>query len=297
VSYQNVDVYVLTRSKEPIPGVVVRVFDPEGVVFYTDTVTDVTGRACFSLWNQRYSLRFYKFATRFQQPQVIDVIEGVGGAPAVNAFNTYAEVMEGEVAVDPRLCRARGHFRDITGAPRRYLDVIFIGEFAPILLDGAGVLSERRMIRTDKSGYACLDLIRCAQYSATIEGYEDQVRKVYVPDAPSVNLPELLFPTVGSVSFAPHSPWTLSVGSTLELTPSVFTSTQVPLDGVATTNVRYIVEDPTIASISALSSTLLQLRGIKPGSTRLLVQRTDLSVITIPYSPEVPGSGASILVQ
>lgn len=298
MSYQSVDVYVLNKgTNAPVPGVMVRVFDEAGKVFYGDAQTDADGKAGFTLWNQRYSLRFYKFAARFKQPQLIDVLEGPGGTPADNSFNTYVELVDGEVATDPRLCRASGYFRDITGAPHRYLDLIFIGEFAPILLDGAGVLSERRMTRTDKNGYACLDLIRCAQYSATVEGYEDQVRKISVPDAPSVSLPELLFPTVSSVSFDLPSPWTLSVGSTQVLTPSVLTSTQVPLEGVATTDVRYTVEDPTIASIAVATPTTLELRGLKAGSTRLLIERTDLSIVKIPFSAEVQGSGAAILVQ
>lgn len=298
MSYQNVDVYVLTRdSSAPVPGVMVRVFDEAGKVFYGDAQTDASGRAGFTLWSQRYSLRFYKFSMRFTQPQVITVLEGPSGAPVENAFNTYVEAVDRQSAVDPYLCRASGYFRDITGAPHPYLDIIFIGEFAPILLDGSGVLSERRMVRTDKSGWACIDLIRCARYSATVQGYEDQVRKISVPDAPSVSLPALLFPMAGSISFDPPSPWTLSVGSTLALTPSVLTSTGVPLCGVATQDVKYTVEDPTVAGIVALSPTTMQLQGLKVGSTRLLVTRLDTSVVNIPFTAELEGSGAPIVVS
>ena len=296
-SYQQVDVYVLRNgTREPLCGVMVRVYDSEGKVFYADSVTDAKGHVGFLLWTGTYTLRFFKFQVRFQQPQVIDVQEGPLGAPVQNAFNVYAEPVDGDVATDPYLCRASGYFRDITGAPHRFVDIIFIGEFAPVLLDGAGVLSERRMIRTDKNGFACIDLIRCAQYSATVEGLENQVRSISVPSAPSVNLPELLFPTARSVSFDPPSPWILSVGSTLVLTPSVLTSSGVILSGNSMCNVKYEVEDPSVVCMDPLTSSTIRIRGVRRGWTRLLVTKRDSSVIEIPYRPDLEGSGQIITV-
>jgi 5-hydroxyisourate hydrolase-like protein (transthyretin family) len=297
-SYQQVDVFVLNKTTgAPFPGVMVRVYDEEGKVFYSDAQTDADGKAGFLLWTRTYTLRFYKFQVRFSQPQIIEVLEGEGGTPVQNAFNAYAETVDSDPSPDPLLCRASGYFRDITGAPHRYLDIIFIGQFAPILLDGSGVLSERRMIRTDKSGRACVDLIRCAMYSATVQGYEDQVRKIYVPDAPSVSLPELLFPMAASVSFDLPSPWTLSVGSTQALVPSILTSTGIPLSGVANADVMYETEDPSIATVQVLDGTTLQLTPISSGSTKLLVKRRDTSVINIPFTSELDGSGAAIVVS
>lgn len=297
-SYQQVDVHILNKATgEPVPGVMVRVYDETGKVFYSDSMTDADGKAGFLLWTRTYTLRFYKFQVRFTQPQVIEVLEGEGGTPVQNAFNAYAETVDREPSPDPLLCRASGFFRDITGAPHRFLDIIFIGEFAPILLDGSGVLSERRMIRTDKNGWACVDLIRCARYSATVEGYEDQVRKINVPDAPSVSLPELLFPTAASVSFDLPSPWTLSVGSTQALVPSVLTSTGVPLDGAANADVLYETEDPSIATVQLLDATTLQLTPVSAGSTKLLVKRRDTSIINIPFSLELEGSGGAVVVS
>ena len=297
-SYQQVDVYVYNNGdKTPMAGVLARVYDEAGNVLYADALTDASGHAGFLLWTGVYTLRFFKFQCRFQQPQVINVIEGSGGVAATNAFNVYAESIAGNVSTDPYLCRASGYFRDITGAPHRYVDIIFIGDFAPVILDGSAVLSERRMIRTDKTGYACVDLIRCAQYSATIEGLEDQVRTISVPSAPSVNLPDLLFPTAKSVSFDPRSPWTLSAGSTLVVTPTVLTSSGVVLDGSSICNVKYAMEDPSVASVEPLSSSTLQIRGIKSGSTRLLVTKRDTTVITVPFREDLIGSGQSVVVQ
>jgi hypothetical protein len=196
-SYQNVDVFVADQgSTAPISGVLVRALSEDGATVYSESVTDEKGHVGFLLYTRRYTLRFYKFSVRFQMPQVIDVCEGPSEEQVLNAFNVYGEILVVPIANDAHLCRASGLFRDITGAPHRNLTIIFVGEFAPILLSGSGVLSERREVKTDKDGYACLDLIRCANYSATIQGYEDHTRKIMVPDAPSVSLPALLFAMV-----------------------------------------------------------------------------------------------------
>lgn len=296
-SYQNVDVYVLQRESNcPLHGVLVRVLSEDGTVIYSEAETDEHGHAGFLLWTRRYSLRFYRFQTKFSQPQVIDVLEGPEGTPVPNSFNVYAEVVVPPVANDPKLCRASGYFRDITGAPHRYLDIIFIGLFGPILLQGSGVLSERRAVKTDEKGYACMDLIRCAKYSVTVEGYEDQVRTVLVPDAPSVSLPALLFSTVACVSFDLPSPWTLFVGAEVSLNPTVITSSKLTTHGPDTCNVIWSVEDPTIASLTLLQDRLV-LRGLKRGSTRLIASRRDLSIVTVPFYPELHGSGQTITVQ
>lgn len=292
MSYQIVEVFVLNKmNNEPLEGVNVRVYGEDNVTLFTDAVTDSSGKASFTLFTQRYALRFYKFQARFTQPQYFEVVEGT------NSFNVYAELLDKEPSPDPRLCRASGCFRDITGAPHPFLDIIFIGEFAPILLDGCGVLSERRMIRTNKEGWGCIDLIRGACYAATIEGYEDQTRQISVPDAPSVNLPDLLFPTVGSVSFDLPSPWTLSVGSTLELTPFILTSTGIPMESLARQNLRFEAEDPSVAQVVYSSPTTIRLRAMAPGSTKLIARRTNLSIIKIPFSKEVTGSGQTITVS
>lgn len=295
-SYQNLDVLMLDKvTKYPVAGVLVRVLSEDGAVVYTEGVTNDEGTASFMLWTQRYTLRFYKFQVRFSQPLIVDVLEGQYGAPVQNSFLAYGEAMSPPMANDTHLCRASGYFRDITGAAHKYLDIFFIGEFGPILLDGSAVLSERRAIKTDEKGYACVDLIRCANYAATVEGYEDQVRRISVPDAPSVSLPALLFPTVESVSFDSPSPWTLSVGSEVSIKPTVVTSSKIPTAGPDCINVVWSLEDPTVASITLLQDSIV-LRGLKPGTTKLLASRRDQSIVSVPYVKNLIGSGQQVTV-
>lgn len=296
-SYQNVDLYVLDEhTKRPMSGVLVRVLSLDGTTIYTEAQTGDDGHVAFLLWTQAYTVRLYRFQTRFQRmPVGIEVLEGPGGTPQQNTFNVYGSEMTIPLANDPYLCRASGYFRDITGAPQPNLDIIFIGEFAPILLQGAGVLSERRAVRTDEHGYACIDLIRCAKYSVTVEGYEDQVRSCSVPDSSSVSLPALLFPTVDSVSFDLPSPWTLSVGSELSLKPTVVTSSGIVTEGSDCLNVHWTLSDDSVASLTIQPDRLI-LKGLKPGSTKLVAKRWDNTVVSIPYTSEISGSGQSLTV-
>ncbi len=297
-SYQSVDVFVKEKEAPngPVEGVLVRVFSEDGSTFFTESTTDVAGRVGFTLFTQKYSLRFNKFQVSFSQPQVFEVLEGTGGGPpsTPNEFDVEAEVVTPPVATDPRLCRASGHFRDITGAPHRFLDIIFIGAFAPVLLEGAGVLSERRAIKTDEEGFACIDLIRCAIYRMTVEGYEDIQREVRVPDTPSVNLPDLLFPVVQSVSFSPAGPLSLPTGSLLDVVPTVTGSNKVPLTGTAVPDVIWSTEDEAIATVSATADKLV-IKGVSAGTTKLLAARRNTSIITIPDEP-IEGSGETITV-
>jgi len=283
MSYQSTDVYVLdsTPANNPVEGVLVRVFDETNVNFITEAATNADGLAGFTLFTATYNLRFYKFGVQVPQPQVAVVQEPVAGQPLLNAFNAYATIFEHPISNDVRLCRASGFFRDVTGAPQPNLDIHIIAQFAPILLEGSAVLSERRVLRTDKDGFACVDLIRCAKYSAMVQGHEDTLREVEVPDSPSVNLPDLLFPLVESVSFDVAGPYDLLVGETIELTPIVVASNGVPLIGVGAGDVQWGSSDESVLSV-ATTATTVTLTGKAAGTAELQASRLNTSIIHIP---------------
>ena len=285
-SYQSVDIVVTdnTALKKPVEGLLVRVFDEQHVNFITESTTDSDGRAGFTLFTQKYNLRFYKFGVQVPQPQAFEVVEPSPGDPLVQTFDVKATIFVPPIANDPRLCRASGYFRDVTGAPHAWLDIHIIGQFEPILLEGAGVLNERRAIRTDEDGFACIDLIRCAQYLATIQGHEDQQREIKVPDTPSVNLPDLLFPVVEEVSFDISGPHSLSVGDTLVLTPNVMSSDRVEMVGTATGDAVWSSSDSTVFKV-AVGQTTLELTALAAGSAELRLARRDKTIIRIPDTP------------
>lgn len=293
MSFEPVDVYVTDKTPlaNPVAGVLVKIYNAAGSTFYTQGVTDAGGKASFLLETQQYSMRFYKAHVEFTQPQLFTVL----AAPEVNKFDVKADVLVVPIATDPRLCRASGYFRNLNGAPKQFLDIHFIAKFSPILLEGDAIFSERVEIRTDKDGYACIDLIRCAQYDATIEALEDKPRCINVPDAASVNLPDLLLPVVASVVFDPPGPYDLTVGGPdVVVTPTLMTSDGRPLEGTALDDVQWQVADTQVAAVLP-SSTTLALRGLAAGSTELRCVRQNQSIVRIPNTP-ITGQPVALVV-
>lgn len=286
MSYQSVDVHVMdtTALQGPVEGMLVRVFDEANVNFITQDTTDVDGRVGFTLFTATYNLRFFKFGAQVPQPQVAVVQEPAAGEPLLNAFNVFAEVFVHPIANDARLCRASGFFRDVTGAPEPNVDIHIIAQFDPIILEGSAVLSERRVLRTDKNGFACVDLIRCARYSAMVQGHEDVLRLIEVPDSPSVNLPDLLFPVVEAVTFDIPGPYNLAVGEKLELTPTVVGSNGVPIPGTASGDVQWSSSDSSVLGV-ATATTIIVLTGMVAGTAELIAERRNTSIIRIPETP------------
>lgn len=285
-SYQSVDVFVVdnTALKTPVSGVLVRVFDETNTNFVTQATTDVSGRVGFTLWTQNYNLRFAKVGTHTPQPQVIEVLEPEPGAPLVQEFEAQTTVFTQPIASDPRMCRASGFFRTVSGGPQPGLDLHFAGQFDPVILEGSGVLDTKRTIRTDAEGFVCLDLIRCANYMVYGQGFEDHPRRIRVPDLPSCNLPDLLFPVVGAVTFDPTGPVALSTGQELVIIPAVVDSAGAELTGTAAGDVQWSVSDSAIVSLVVGSSTLT-LRGLSPGGSELRASRRRNTVIRIPNTP------------
>lgn len=279
MAYEQVDIFVLSSTtNDPVEGVTVRIYDPEGKVLFSEAVTDENGQAGFLLADQQYSMRFFKFAASFSQPQLFTV-ESDPATPGTtpNHFEVKASILDKPLAVDPRLCRASGFFRTASGHPRSHLDIHFIAEFRPVILDGTLVMDERRKIKTTPEGYGCIDLIRGACYSVTLEAFEDESFYVHVPDAPCVNLPDLLFPTISKVTI---SPIVLSVGEEQQIAPKVLTSSGVPLEGVALQDLQWTLEDSSIASLSVTKDYLV-IQGVSAGTTNLVAALKG-GIVTIP---------------
>jgi hypothetical protein len=285
MGYETVDVYVkdTTPLTDGIEGVVIKVYDETGTSLFTESTTDTDGHAGFLLQSQKYSLRFYKYQIGFTQPQIIEVLDAPI-PPVVNEFDVSGELFSPPAATDSRLCTASGFFRDVSGSPKRWLDMQFISRFDPILLEGSGVVTERQIIRTDENGYAQINLIRFGQYNVTVQDMEDTQRCITIPDAASVNLPDLLFPVVKEASLSPAGPYALAVDGTVEITPTVVTTSGVQLEGVATPDVIWGVADTAVASV-ALTATTVTIRGAAAGSTTLTATRRDQTIIRIPNTP------------
>jgi len=294
VALATVRIHILNDlDDQPIAGVVVRVFDTSGVSFITSVITDIDGIADVTLvTGTSYKTRFFKEKVSFVQPQAMAVLD----APAVNEFNVVGHVYSPPEALHPRMCCCSGYFKGPDNAAMRHAAIHFIPKFDPLLFEGDAMLKERVVRYTDDDGFARADLVRFGQYEVTIEGLEDQQRVITIPDAPRVNLPDLLFAVVDRIEFDPPGPWTLAVGVLSEITviPTVHTSDGRVLPGSAIEDVQWRAADDTILCVQPTPTTLV-LRGLAPGVTQLTPLRQDQSIVRIP-NPPIQGTPIDVTV-
>ena len=293
MSYEPVDFRVVdtTPTAGPIGGALIKIYNRAGTSLFTELTTDADGRAGALLsTGVEYQLRIFKFGVGFTNPLIFEVLE----APSTNQFLLTGVVLATPTANDARLCRASGTFRGADGQPARHVEVHFRPKFSPILLEGAPVTSNRILTRTDRRGLLVVDLIRFGEYDVLIQGMEDQHRTIFVPDLPSVNIGDLIFPVIGEVSFTPEGPLELTVGEDLPLEVAVETTSGLPMTGTAAQEVIWETADPSVAAVLVESDRLV-IRGLSTGTTVLTARRRDTTIIRIP-DPGISGVPVPITV-
>jgi len=294
----TVKVYALDTeaTHDPIESVGIRVFDETGITFITSGTTDVNGLFQFDVNGGdppvSYQLRCARIGTSFVNPEHVLVYDPLPPLTA-NTFNVYGNIHVLVPAADPLFCKCSGYFVDPAGRPLKDLMIRFVHIYDPVLLGSIGVAT-RVEIRTDKYGYAEVDLPRTGKFVAAVSGLQDEVLNILVPDRSSVSLPDLLWPRVVQVSFDPVAPWVVAAGARIEITPAVLTTAYSVLEGVAGEDVSYQMEHPEIAYV-AYGPYVVYIVGVSPGTTSLLVTRADPSIKKLPDLP-VTGSGGVVIV-
>ncbi len=293
--FESVDFYVKdsTPAKNPVAGVVVKVMSPNGALVYGQQQTDGTGKASFLLpsENPQYQARFYKFGVSFKQPQLFSVLPSPLSVGQTNIFDAEAVVLTPPVPTDMRLCTAYGYFRDITGAPQANVEIHFIARFQPVWLEGAAVVTERIIRRTDAKGFVQVNLIRNGQYDCTVQGEEDILRRIDVPDLPNVNIADLIFPVVERIVTVPAGPIAMQKGESLELELHVMASDGNDL-GIASGEVYIRSSDPNTVTFG-MTPTGLRLTALEVGAAAIQFERADRSIVRI---PDAGLSGQPVLV-
>lgn len=277
----NVKLYTLDSAapNDPIPSVSVRLYDQTGAQLITDYVSDASGviETILPTEDAPYTARSFKVGYAWGPPVLLAITED-------SEWNLYGEALHDPTSADPRVCVANGYFRDATNQPQSGLDVHFMPVFEPLLLDGNAVLKERTLARTDEDGYLAIPLIRFAKYDVVIEGIDEGVRRINIPDLASCNLPELIFAYVKTVQVDPD-PIALTVGGTLELDVTVWDSAGVELEGTAPEDVRWTIEQADTFVSMTVDAEKITLLGLAAGTAKLVPERVDQSIISIPYSP------------
>lgn len=286
MTLEVVDVYVSddTSQHAPIEAVKVRFYAPDGYTFIQEAVTDSSGHVSVLLdAPATYQLRYFKTQVSFTQPVQIVVVVPTGPPPS-NAFDVSGHVFSAPEAVDPRMCRCSGYFRNPDGSPAPNTDISISPKFDPLLLDGAAMLAERVRLTTDTNGYVQVDLVRFGKFDVAVEGMEDWADEIAIPDSPKANLPDLLFSVVARVTFEPAGPYSIAVGEELTLTPTVYWSDGNVESGAAIEDVQWSSDDPSTMAVR-VSPTSLTLVGIDTGVANLLARRADTSIVRIPDTP------------
>ncbi len=290
MGYEPVDVLVRgdEPARPPLAGVVVRIFSADGSYVYGQWETGPDGRVGALLpAPATYEVRFYKFGVSFR-PLLLDVRE----APEKNAFEALGAVFVHGQSADRRLCVASGFFRRADGSPAPSVDLRFTPTFNPLLVEGAAMLNEPVSTRTDKAGFGSLSLVRFGIYRVLVQGSEDRERRVEVPDAPWVNLGDLIYPVVEAIYFDVEPPFLLSPGQSLVLRPRVVASDRRELP--VASDVFWSVEGDSVAL--EIGRDTLTLRAVGRGTSVLKAARRDASIVRIPATP-IAGVPASCVVS
>jgi len=294
---------VSDQDNNPIVGVLIRVYDAAGAVFQTQQYTDVNGVAEIDglAGNNPaipYTIRMSKTGAAFdgslgsasKTPLLITVFSPPSAVPGGNSFDIKGETFVRPVSPDLRLCRCSGFFKDITGKPLPGLEIKFINEFGPSVVDGNAVMGEGIYFKTDQYGYGCIDLYRNGQYMAWVAGVQAAdgnsehalgfPRNMVIPDQGSANLVNLLFPIVSNVDVSPN-PIALALNQAVNPSVVVTADDGRTLVGTACEDVYYDVLDKSVAGISVTMDNLF-LVGVNPGTTQLTAVRKDQSIVKIP---------------
>jgi len=307
MAVETVRIYTIDELGDPLVGVLVRFFD-NADAFVTQQYSALVGAEAYAEVSLDgddptpidYTIRMSKTGVAFdgglgddsKTPQAISVYSPPGTVPPTsNGFTVRGQTFTRPVAADPRLCRASGFFRDVSGRPLANLDLHFIGlcqndaqaPMSPMIVDGDAVLQGGELVtRTDANGYLQIDLYRTADYGVLMQGFETDLRSIKVPDAPSVNLVELLFPVVTSIEFSPD-PLTLSVNDVVDVDVTVL-STDGQVVDISKEDLLFKSSDSGVASVQVIDSKL-RVVGVAAGTAEITAERADQSIVTIPEEP------------
>lgn len=292
----TVRVYAIDENTDPLEGLLVRVYDDTDT-YVTQNTTSLVGGEAYAEFTlngevagEAYSIRLVKNGVAFdgllgddsETPQGIMVYDPPAGAPVTgtNYFQVQGQTFSRPASTDPRLCKASGFFKDVAGRPLADVAIRFINLNSPLIVDGDGVVGDKVWGRTDEDGYFECELYRNGEYRASMENYDIQLRVVCVPDASSVNLPDLLFPVVVSTVYDPD-PIAVAVDATVDVEVTYTDSTGIERTDLDEGDLIFTIDDETVASGQIVDG-VLRITGVAAGSTTVVAERADTSIEKLP---------------
>lgn len=281
----------------PVTGAVVRVFSADGVLFVTQGTTDENGEALFELPEDTYWVRFFKSGFQFPSRLSIDVLETETNAFEVSGIDLLAR----PPATDVNLCRVTGQIVTGTGAASSGATIYFMSTGEPRLVGRALWCPSKVYAHSDASGVMMLDLVRNTVYEAWIAGHDDATYRIRVPDFPSVDLSDLLFPYVASVHVEEpevavaaresHSQFPIvTLSSRVTVPYALDDGDTVELSGM----LRATSDDPSVATVSLLPRGEVRITGRAPGTT--IIRFSPLPELILQRQPPAEGALDTVTV-
>lgn len=184
-------------SSLALEGVLVRVYSEDGTTFITEASTDIDGRLTIDLPDlTTYWVRFFKVGYAFNSRSTI----AVDGA-LLNSFDVVARNLTIRVSsTDPNLCRVSGYLLNGSGVPTPNVTMYFMLTGKPRVVGGRAMLPSKVYATTDKNGFLSVELVRNGVYDVWAAGTDDTVYRAAVPDYANVDITDLLFPMVVTLS-------------------------------------------------------------------------------------------------
>lgn len=308
MAVETVRVYTTDQSGDPLAGVLVRFYDGAGALV-TQQYTSLVGVEAYAEVGldgaaapapTPYTVRLSKNGVAFdgslgddsKTPQSIGVYSPPAGAPTgTNYFAVQGTTFIRPVATDPRLCRCSGFFKDPLGRPlvgmalhlSQYCPNDDQAPFTPLIVDGDGILGDKVLLRTDALGYVVVDLYRTGTYFMYMPGLGSQWRSLHIPDLPSMNLINLIFPVITSIVFDPD-PLAMSVGDTTEIDVTVTASDGRVLDPL-NQDLLFTSSDESVVGVEVLADSKLSITALAAGTAQIEAAVTDTGIVTIPEEP------------
>lgn len=304
-----VDIFVSTDFIIPVPiaDVTVGIYDYSTWNLIEMAQTDSNGRVGFqlngSLDGTTYEVRLTKLGVIFGYPKAIQVFD-----PPVttNKFDVSGTSTDRPIATDPRICRCTARLVDFGNRPSanalvRISSLPEAGMQVPKIVDGNLVNTDSIELHTDKTGKITADLFRGGEYLIVISGEDDRTWNFVVPDRPSANLIDLVFPyptaLVWDEGTAPANSVSVVVGQQLVVPFSLyFSDYQVATDQVqkwlTLMNSSELVMDLKLYSGSPTAAVIT---GLQPGTATVSTTTSPILPTRVP-SPSITAPTLTVTV-
>jgi hypothetical protein len=258
---------------EPVVGATVSVYTTDGEQVAQVTTTE-EGAAELLLPGGIYEVRAYCRGYLFDNPYGIDVREPPDFGET-NEFDLSCTSLSLPIPFDPRVCRCTGRLVNLSNQPYTNALVRISAKAEPArqtpkIVDGRLVAAEAVALRTDSNGSLTVDLIRGGSYYVAFAGEDDCTYEIIVPDRPSANLVDLMFPVPAALVWdeeaAPGRSVTLRVGETRSIpVGAIFTNFHTYTDSlhglIEFTNTNAAASKALFASREAA----MTVTGLAPG--------------------------------